>query len=62
MLDNRGAGTGMGAGLQEDEPVDYGGEPAGGMSAPRRSPAAAPSGGRSAAKPFDKKLDDEIPF
>jgi single-strand DNA-binding protein len=52
MLDARGVGGGM----QESEQADYGaGEPA-----PRSSGGSAPAKG--GGKPFNKQIDDEIPF
>jgi single-strand DNA-binding protein len=68
MLDNRGAG--QGAGGMADAGADYdagggssgghngGGYSAGGSGSPK-SGGKKPAGG---SKPFDKQLDDEIPF
>ena len=73
MLDSRGGG--MAGGMQEGGQADYGsggasddgfgggsggggGYGGGGGDSGGRKPAAKPSGG----KPFDKKIDDEIPF
>jgi single-strand DNA-binding protein len=72
MLDTRGSG--MGAGMQEGGQSDYGapddiggnsggsyggGGGGGGYGGGDRKPAARTGGG---GKPFDKKIDDEIPF
>jgi single-strand DNA-binding protein len=66
MLDGRAAGgASAGAGMHEDDQADYGAGSSADMSprsdSGRRTPAPAgkaPGG----AKPFDKKIDDEIPF
>jgi single-strand DNA-binding protein len=55
MLDSRGAGSGMPAGMQEDDQAGYSSPPSGNGSA-KRGGSAAPKGG------FDKAVDDEIPF
>lgn len=53
MLDARGAG---GGGMQESDQADYGaGEPT-----PRSGGTSAPAKG--GGKPFNKQIDDEIPF
>jgi single-strand DNA-binding protein len=52
MLDSRGAGSGVSAGMHEDD-AGYA-SPANGDGGRR--------GGKSAAKNFDKTVDDEIPF
>jgi single-strand DNA-binding protein len=73
MLDTRAGG--MGAGMQESGPSDYGAPDdmggssgggygggsggGGGYGGGDRKPAARSGGG---GKPFDKKIDDEIPF
>lgn len=70
MLDSRGAGSGVSAGMHEGGQADYGapddgfGSGSGGGSGyggdnggGGRKSAAKPGG-----KPFDKKIDDEIPF
>lgn len=54
MLDARGAG---GGGMQESDQADYG---AGGEPAPRSGGSGAPAKG--GGKPFNKQIDDEIPF
>jgi single-strand DNA-binding protein len=63
MLDGRSAGTGMqegGAdfGASDDLSGGYGGGGGGSYGGGDRKPAARSGGG----KPFDKKIDDEIPF
>ncbi|MEZ5817168.1 MAG: single-stranded DNA-binding protein [Hyphomicrobiaceae bacterium] len=65
MLDSRGAGGGMAAGMHEGGPDyggpdDFGGGSGGGYGGGDRKPAARSGGG--GGKPFDKKIDDEIPF
>lgn len=72
MLDTRNAGAGAGAsmgGMAEDGQADYGsgggggsGGGYGGGGETRSAPPARANGGGGAAKNFDKKLDDEIPF
>jgi len=52
MLDSRGGGAGMGAGLQESDQADYGAASNG---------ASSKRGGGSKGG-FDKAVDDEIPF
>lgn len=58
MLDGRSSG-GMSEGNQSSYGADdFGGGSSGGYSEPRRSSGGNNGGG----KPFDKQLDDEIPF
>ncbi|HJU30049.1 MAG TPA: single-stranded DNA-binding protein [Hyphomicrobiaceae bacterium] len=54
MLDARGSGSGMGAGMQEDDQAGY--APSGGNGSGSRR------GGSTGGKGFDKTVDDEIPF
>ena len=64
MLDGRAGGASAGAGMHEDDQAEYGaGDAPSRSDIGRRAPAPA-AGGRPAggAKPFDKKIDDEIPF
>ena len=78
MLDSRnagGPGAGMG-GMQDAGGGDYGsdsgyasgggkgsyGGGGGGSSSPSRSNGSAPAKPSGGSKPFDKQLDDEIPF
>ncbi len=59
MLDGRNASGGMSEGSQSGYGADdFGGGSSGGYSEPRRSSGGSNGG----SKPFDKQLDDEIPF
>jgi single-strand DNA-binding protein len=64
MLDGRPGGAGMAEGGQSEYGSsgsdDFGGA-GGGYSEPRRA-ARSSGGGSGGGKPFDKQLDDEIPF
>ncbi len=75
MLDSRAGGAGMSAGMQEGGQSDYGapdefgGGSGGGSGGGYGAGGGNDSGGRKPAprsggggKPFDKKIDDEIPF
>ena len=56
MLDARGGGAGMSAGMQEDDQAGY--APSGGGN----GNGGGRRGGSSGGKSFDKPVDDEIPF
>ncbi len=76
MLDTRNAGGASAGGMQDSGGADFGsdggynaggggsgyGGGAKGGSASRPSNAPAKASGGGASKPFDKQLDDEIPF
>ncbi len=57
MLDARGAGSGAGAGMHEDDQADYAPAARNGDSNGRGGKSGGKGGGG-----FDKKIDDEIPF
>ncbi len=77
MLDSRNAGGGSAGGMQDSGNADYGadanysagggngygsGAKSGGGASRSPNPAPAAKSGGAAGKPFDKQLDDEIPF
>lgn len=76
MLDSRaGGGAGAGAGMQDNDQADYGGGSSGGggsgssggygggrSSGGSGAAGSGGSGSKGGGKPFDKQLDDEIPF